>query len=151
MRGLTATLLGKACRIFLALAYADGQVPAAKRPYAEIQSDQVLEPLLTPPVCQPLPAVAGVSRGYAFRLGCSWFPHLKLQVVDCGTIPCVFAVDTHDAMKLEGDHPEAERWSQLQESNRSLKLRIERAWEQEGLMTFNELLRQGLAPDTSGP
>ena len=107
MNGLTAELLGQACRTFLDLAYPAGTVPAAKRPYYDLQPGQPLGPLLVPPVCQTLPAPDGGLRGYALRLGCATYPHLKLRVVHCEEFPCVFDVDTHDTVQLPPDHPDA--------------------------------------------
>ena len=75
------------------------------------------------------------------------FPHLKLQVTSYNQDTCVFGVDTHDSFPRIGDgtlalgEQERELWTALQKSNRQLKERIERAWEQEGLWTFNRLLR----------
>jgi hypothetical protein len=146
MKGLTGTLLDRACRTFLGLAYPDGPqtVPAAKRPYLHINPDAPLEPLLAPPVCATLPAPGGGVRGYSFRLGCTYYPHLKLQVVTTEDGSLVFSVDTHDAVQLQPDHPDWPRWRQLQTANRELKTRIERAWEADGLLTFNGLLRREL-------
>jgi hypothetical protein len=67
---------------------------------------------------------------------------------------CVFAVNTHDSFPHFGAsppeaHPDFAAWSALQKSNRQLKERIERAWEQEGLWTFHRLLRLDL--DSPGP
>jgi hypothetical protein len=149
MRNLTTALLGRACAIFLARAYPEGTIPDGKRSYAQIEADQPLGPLLLPPVCQVLSAPSGGVRGYAFRLGSTVFPHLKLQVVECDG-GCVFSVDTHDAIRLEPTHPDAERWAQVQATNRRLKEEIEHAWNGEGLLTFNELLRRGLDEQQSG-
>jgi hypothetical protein len=141
---LTTALLGRACDIFVRHAYPNGEVPATKRAYVGISANQPLEPLLLPPVCQVLPAAGGVIRGYAFRLGSTIFPHLKLQIVECDG-RCVFSVDTHDAIRLDPTHPDAERWAKIQTANRALKERIESAWDEAGLLTFNGLLRQELA------
>jgi hypothetical protein len=146
MTGLSGALLDQACRTFLRLAYPDGPeaVPLAKQPYLRIDPSAPLEPLLAPPVCQALPAPGGGVRGYSFRLGCAHYPHLKLQVVTTDDGSLVFSVDTHDAVQLQPNHPDAGRWRQLQTANRELKTRIERAWEAEGLLTFNGLLRREL-------
>jgi hypothetical protein len=77
-------------------------------------------------------------------LGCAHYPHLKLQVVTADDGSLVFSVDTHDAVQLVADHPDWPRWRQLQTANRDLKVRIERSWEAEGLLTFNGLLRREL-------
>jgi hypothetical protein len=147
LKDLTTPLLARSCRIFFALAYPEGEaaVPLSRRAYLHLRPDQPLEPLLRPPVCQTLRTPDGAVRGYAFRLGSAAYPHLKLQVVRCDEeAPCVFGVDTHDAMHLDPDHPDAARWAELQLANRALKERIERAWEAAGLLTFNGLLRREL-------
>jgi len=146
MKGLTGAVLDRACRIFLGLAYPDGpaSVPAAKQHYLHIDPGAPLGPLLAPPVCQTLAAPGGGVRGHAFRLGCAHHPHLKLQVVTTDDGSLVFSVDTHDAVQLQPDHPDQPRWRQLQTANRELKTRIERAWDGEGLLTFNGLLRREL-------
>ncbi|MHB8736795.1 MAG: hypothetical protein ACYC6M_15945, partial [Terriglobales bacterium] len=128
MRGLTTELLGQASRMFLAVAYPDGLVPPAKARFLDIQPHDPLEPLLTPPICQALTAPDGTVRKYAFRLGSTGFPHLKLQVADCGDDRCVFGVDTHDAISLDPNHPDAPRWAEIQAANRRLKQEIESAW-----------------------
>lgn len=147
MKGLTATGFGRACRIFLSHAYPGGEptVPPAKRAYLHVAADQPLEPLLQPPVCQPTVAADGEVSGYAWRLGCGHFPHLKLRVNRLeGTEECVYSVDTHDAVQVPADHPDADHWNRLKASNSRLKEEIEHAWEGAGLLTFNNLLRRGL-------
>jgi len=140
---LPVPLLGHACRIFLDYAYPGGSdtVPASKRLFLHITADQSLEPLLRPPLCQTLGKPSEAARGYAWRLGSTAYPHLKLQAVDCsGT--WVFSVDTHDALRLRPGDPDAAGWAEIQASNRQLKQDIESAWEIDGLLTFNALLRR---------
>jgi hypothetical protein len=146
MEGLTVALLDRACRIFFSLAYPEGEhtVPTSKRAYLNIARDQPLGALLAPPVCQTLRTPEGAVRGYAFRLGSAGFPHLKLQVTACDA-DYVYAVDTHDAVHLQPGDPDAPRWARLQAANRQLKEQIEHAWEADGILTFNGLLRRGLA------
>ncbi len=148
MRGLTTTLLGRACSRFLTLAYPGGPstIPAGKRVFLNLAPEEPLEPLLQPPLCEVLRTPQGAQRGYAIRLGSAGYPHLKLQVVSPSDgADCVFAVDTHDAFQLDDHHPDAAGWRKLQAANRQLKEQIERAWEAEGLLTFNGLLRRELA------
>jgi hypothetical protein len=147
MNDLTPALLGRACDIFLALAYPDGSIPPTKQAFANIHADQPLDSLLQAPVCQVLTGEGG-ARKYAFRLGSSDFPHVKLQV-SC-VHGCVFAVDTHDAIHIDPSHPDAERWGYVQAANRQLKEKIERAWEAAGLLTFNALLRRELENHHAG-
>ncbi len=153
MNCLTTALLSRACRTFLALAYPAGEhtVPEKRRAFLHIPPDGELSSFLPPaPACQGVGQVLkgedGAFRGYAFRLGSAGFPHLKLQVTTCDGGTCVFAVDTHDAFPRASampppGHPEYEAWTALQKANRQLKERIERAWEEQGLWTFNKLLR----------
>ena len=148
MCGLTATLLGRACRIFLTLAYPGGPstIPPNRRVFSDLLPDQDVAPLLKPPLCEVLRTPQGGLRGYAFRLGSAVYPHVKLQVISHGRdADCIIAVDTHDAFHLEPNHPDAAGWANLQTANRQLKQQIEHAWEADGLLTFNELLRRELA------
>jgi hypothetical protein len=138
--------LGHASRIFLKLAYPEGEpsIPAAKRAYLGVSTDAEFEELLKPPVCQFLTRPEGGIRGYAFRLGSKSFPHLKLQIVGQGERELVFSVDTHDQVRIDPHHPDARAWCELQAANRKLKEEIERAWEAAGFLTFNALLRREL-------
>jgi len=153
MTSLSSNSFARACRTFLALAYAEGMVPENRRPFLSVAAEEPLTPLLVPPVCEPLRGLDGdpnALRGYAFRLGCTWFPHVKLQVQWCeAASDWLFAVDTHDAIRLAAGDPDHARVRQLQDHNRALKEQIERAWEAEGLLTFNALLRRGLPPRTT--
>lgn len=147
LKGLTSDLLGRACHIFLTLAYPEGEssIPPSKAALLDLPADQPLERFLGLPMCQRLTDGKGGLRGYAFRLGSACFPHVKLQVTHCDYEDGpVFGVDTHDGISLDPGHPDAACWAALQAANRTLKERIERAWEAEGLLTFNSLLRQGL-------
>ncbi len=148
MQCLTPYLLSRACRTFLTLAYPDGAqtIPATRAPFLHIDDSTVLASLLIPPICQTI-SKNGQVRGYAFRLGCAHYPHLKLQVVNCDqTDLCVFAVDTHDSIRIDATLPDAARYAELQTKNRKLKEAIEHTWEASGLLTFNALLRRGLDP-----
>jgi len=148
MKGLTTALLGRACHIFLDVAYPDGEdaIPPLKRAYRHLTADTPLEVCLAGPVCQAIPPREGGGADYAFRLGCASYPHLKMQVVDCDNrATWVFSVNTHDTMlPSDPNHPDAPAIKKLQESNRQLKLEIEAAWEKEGVLTFNKLLRDQL-------
>jgi hypothetical protein len=142
---LPVALLGRACQIFFAHAYPGGDdaVPASKRPYLHIPAEQSLESLLRPPVCQTLGKPSEAARGYAWRLGRTAYPHVKLQAVDCvGDGTWVFSVDTHDTLRLRAGDPDAAGWAEIQATNRQLKHEIESAWEAAGLLTFNALLRR---------
>jgi hypothetical protein len=155
MNGLTSELLSRACRIFLAHAYPEGEktIPPTRRRFAAIAPGEPLDALLAArDVCEKLLTPEGTIRGYAFRLGSAWFPHVKLQATcrDNGAA-WVFGVDTHDALRCTVSADEAEAWARLQTANRRLKEHVEGAWEKEGLLTFNALLRSGLRGREGGP
>jgi len=164
MHRLTTDLISQACRVFLPLAYPGGEaaIPARKRPLLDLPPGQaILAYLPTDPAvrecCQIVSAKTGGVRSLLIRLGCAHYPHLKLkaQLVhhDQGDL-WLFSVDTHDAFSATSflpppGHPDGARWAELQTANASVKGRIEAAWEQAGLMTFNGLLRRDL--DQAGP
>lgn len=151
MTGLSHSLLEQACRTFLRCAYPDGEqtIPTPRNRFLKLQGDEPLEGLFAPPVGQVLRTAEGGTRGYALRLGCAHFPHLKLQVLDVDG-RCLFAVDTHDAIHLDPSSPDMPRWRQIQQANRQLKEQIEHAWEAEGLLTFNSLLREEVERPAQG-
>src|SRR5947209_5625567 len=124
MQGLCTTVLGTAFRIFLRLAYPDGDetIPPPRRVYLAFRPDQPLDDWLVPPICQPTLSSDGRLRGYAWRLGCRHFAHLKLRVTWQDQGACwVFSVDTHDTVRVARDQPDAVLWAQLQQANRRLQ------------------------------
>jgi hypothetical protein len=163
MQELTTDLVGRACAIFLDLAYPGGEttIPPRRRVYRALPPGQVLRDFLcqsadAQSVCQTLADRKGRAIGVAIRLGSADFPHLKLKVQRLephdGVAEWVFGVDTHDSFsphspQAPAGHPEAEAWARLQRANQKLKEQVEHAWEQAGLLTFNGLLRRELQGD----
>jgi hypothetical protein len=158
MRRLTTDLLGQACQIFLSLAYPgnNGTVPVKKRCFLNLPAGQCMFAHLAndPAVneCCQAQGMDGDKQALLVRLGCAHYPYLKLKVQRIshkqGDV-WVFSVDTHDSFSKTSfmpppGHPEAPAWMALQMQNAALKERIEAAWEQAGLMTFNGLLRRDL-------
>ncbi len=157
MKPLTSEQLGRACRLFMDLAYPGGleTISPKKQPYYQIPADANVEDYLP-----PAPVAAGVCQkkddkpAYEFRLGSIHFPHMKLRVHQVeyrGNPVWVYSVDTHDAFSRSNysppdDHPDAAAWRGLQEKNAVLKARIEEALEGAGYLTFKGLLRLGLPP-----
>jgi hypothetical protein len=156
MKGFPTDLLSKACRIFLTRAYPEGETSLAPhlRPFWAMSPDQPLDTFLEmKQVCEKLLDPQDRVRGYAFRLGSSHFPHLKLQVtaLENGEI-WVFSVDTHDSLRCAVSAAEREVWARIREENRCLKDKIEQEWEKQGLTTFKTILRRGLGqPSSSAP
>ncbi len=163
MSELTTELLGRACRIFLEVAFAGriDQLPASKQVYAELGEGLPLADYLP-----PAPASIGIAQkgkpradgqtAYEFRLGCQHYRNLKLRVQTMdfhGQQTWVFMVDTHDAFSTAtpippADHPDAAEWLDLQRKNAILKQGIEAAFEARGIPTFKGLLRKDLNTPT---
>jgi hypothetical protein len=166
MHRLTTDLVSQACRIFFAEAYCGGEstIPPRRRLLLEMQPGQEMLPYLeaTPALkesCQVVTGKNGCARALLIRLGCNHYPHLKLktQLIDHeGGDEWLFSVDTHDGFSATNflpppDHPDAAAWMEMQHANAALKQRIEAAWEEAGLMTFNALLRRDLQADRPAP
>jgi hypothetical protein len=159
MQRLTTDLISQASRIFLSLAYPGGEeaIPARRRlmltlPPDQSMADQIAADPALRDCCQALPGKNGGVRAVLVRLGCTHYPHLKLKAHlcedDAGGV-WIFAVDTHDAFSKSSfmppaGHPDASNWAQLQTANAALKVKIEAAWEDAGILTFNALLRREL-------
>src|SRR5438094_596604 len=76
MTGLTTELLGRACRIFLALAYPQGtnSLSPGRRCFSSMAPDEPLAKFVElPEVCEKLYTPEGALRGLAFRLGSTRF------------------------------------------------------------------------------
>lgn len=144
---LTAAQLLDAIRIFLQEAYANGEIPANRMHFKNLSPDQSLDEMLTVPGVEHLPRqLPDRPQGYAFRVGASWYPHLKLTLQPYDGPPgFVFGVDTHDNFRVAADNPEADAIRQLQAKNHELARRIEQAWEDASLPTQSGLLRRFLA------
>lgn len=158
MHRLTTDLIGRACKVFLPLAYPDGDaaIPAKKRCFLCLPADADFFAQLaaTPAIGECCQVVRRQDRVQALliRLGSRHYPHLKMKVQlldhEQGDL-WLFSVDTHDAFSKTAflpprDHPEAAAWMLLQTQNAAIKERIEAALEQAGLETFNSLLRRDL-------
>ena len=158
MLGLTTDDVSAVCRIFLAMAYPDGEetIPELRRVFLHLPDGNDFhayqETADFSPSCFQINKKDGVVRGYSLRLGSKIYPHLKLKihwVTEHGQQMWVYTVDTHDAFlsyssRPPADHPDAEVWMKLQAANTELKEQIEHAWEEQGYLTFNGLLRNDL-------
>ena len=157
----TARDLGRACRIFLELAYPAGSalIPADVRPYAEIGADGAVTDYLAPAplslrVCQKLIPEKDGATGFAFRLGRHGYRHLKLRVQQmehrCHEV-WVFSVETHDRFLIANDKQSAsemELLKDLKKTNEQLKAAIEKAFAKADLLTPTELLRIDLTAES---
>ncbi len=173
MQCLTTDLIGQACRIFLLLAYPGGEgegegegeavIPAAKLPFLALPPGLAMLDLIGADAavggcCQVSAAKCGGGKAkLLLRLGCCHYPHLKLKVQHFtndegegeGEGVWLFSVDSHDSFSPTSvvpprGHPDAEAWMAMQTANRVLKEKIEAAWEEAGLATFNGILRRQL-------
>lgn len=83
----------------------------------------------------------------ALRLGNRHYPHMKLVIERApdGQTP-LFRADTHDRhVQPKPGSAETAAFAELAGKNQELSSRIEHAWEQAGLATFKQYLRDDLA------
>lgn len=77
---------------------------------------------------------------YTLRLGNWRYPFMKLVMQEYlveGEF--FFSVDTHDDLRVDPSMPDYGAWCELRELNRGMKERIEAAWFEEGLPTYDDL------------
>jgi hypothetical protein len=144
---LSSELLTRAVGIFLEHAYPGGNVPANRSQFVGWSDSTPLDVLLqTKGVERPTENEPSLTVRYALRVGNQWYPHMKILVCATGSEnDIVFAVDTHDQLKLPPGSPEEAVFRELQARNQELARHVESIWEQSGVPTQAGVLRQYLA------
>ncbi|MFO0887805.1 MAG: hypothetical protein U0790_01535 [Isosphaeraceae bacterium] len=145
LSGLRLDLLQKAVEIYLEAAYADAEIPApVRRRLAWPETADTPELFSRPPFERAGKAAGQEGMIYALRLGNRRYPHMKLQIQPWpNAAGFMLSVNTHDQVAgLDVGPADAEAFRDLQEENQRLKERIERAWEEQGLPTFLNYLRE---------
>ena len=133
-----------AIRLYLEKAYGQNmpahilaQIPAADCDIADwLMSDAVER--------DPADAPLSVVRSFALRLGNSQYPHMKLRLSRPPKDKVfLFSVDNHDAfLHALPESPDYEPLEQLKRHNASVAAVITAAWNQAGLPTHANYLRQ---------
>jgi hypothetical protein len=151
--GLRLDLLRKAVELYLSIAYADSDLPASiqrRLVWPEADSSQAM--LAKPPFERAGKVPGHEGTIYALRLGNRRYPHMKLQIQPWPNLAgFMLSVNTHDQVAgLDVGPADAEAFRELQEENQRLKERIERAWEEQGLPTFLNYLREYIQRQAQG-
>jgi len=144
---LSSELLTRAVGIYLEQAYPGGNVPGNRSHFVGWSESSPLDELLKTKGIER-PAENGPSQTIrcALRVGNQWYPHMKILVCSVGTEDdIIFAVDTHDQLKLPPGSPEEAMFRELQARNQQLARHVENLWEQSGVPTQAGVLRQYLA------
>lgn len=84
----------------------------------------------------------------SLRLGNRFYPHMKLTIEPApdGSGATLFRVDTHDRhVQVKPDSAEAGVFAELARRNQELAQQIESSWEESGLKTFKQFLKEDLA------
>jgi len=152
--GLRIDILRRAVEIYLALAYPAGSPPEAVRRRLDWAPDVAAAALLTgPPFERASKASGGAAPIFALRLGNTRYPHMKLQVQPWpNEAGFMLSVNTHDqVLSLDPNSSDAPAFRELQAENQRLKEAIEAAWDQAGLPTFLNYLRQYIENRTGTP
>ncbi|MDE0903686.1 MAG: response regulator [Planctomycetota bacterium] len=77
---------------------------------------------------------------YTLRLGNWRYPFMKFVMQEyLVEDEFFFSVDTHDDLRVDPSMPDYGAWCELRELNRVMKERIEAAWFEEGLPTYDDL------------
>jgi len=77
---------------------------------------------------------------YTLRLGNWRYPFMKFVMQEyLVEDEFFFSVDTHDDLRVDPSMPDYGAWCELRELNRGMKERIEAAWFEEGLPTYDDL------------
>jgi hypothetical protein len=144
----TIDTLRRAVDLYLAIAYAGGEVPeAVSRRLAWAEGPDLAGLLSGPPFEVVTRAEPGVDPVFALRLGNVRYPHMKLQVQPWPSVGgYLLSVNTHDQiLSLSAGARGSEAFRELQAENQRIKEEIELAWERNGLPTFLNYLRGFIA------
>ncbi len=135
--GLSSEILCRAIRVFLSQAYPNGDVPASKQHFLNLDESHPLDVWLSQKgVERPRDVSPGLNVKYAIRLGNSSYPHMKMLIALMEpTGEPVFGVDTHDRLEVPPGSPEEAGLKELQAKNKELARIIERTWEEKGVPT----------------
>ncbi len=140
--------LWRAIDVYLGLAYPGGGAPpTAVRKRLDTLRATPPEALYESAVFERTPPAPQEATRLALRLGCQFYPHMKLAVERApdGRTPLLKA-DTHDRhIQVKPGSPDYEAFAELVRKNQALAAEIEAAWEQAGLPTFKHFLREDLA------
>lgn len=136
--------LRRAVDLYMDKAYEGREPPAAVQRRLDWGAANDLATLLAgPPFEQARAENADSEAIHALRLGNPRYPHMKLQVQRWpNSDGYLLSVNTHDqVLGISPNARDLEAFRALQAENQRLKEAIEEAWEQAGLPTFLQYLR----------
>lgn len=83
----------------------------------------------------------GRLRKFTLRLGNRRYPFMKMSFQELLLRDVFFfAVDTHDEMDIKETTPNYREWELIREHNQNAKASIEKAWRENGVPTFQDVL-----------
>ncbi len=145
---ITSAMLAEAMRIYLDIAYPDGEPPAHVQAMARVDPDAPLEAALGGEYvdARPLRPGSELVGKYLWRLGNARYPHMKLGLERCSEgDDFVFVVDTHDRdLPLDSEAYDSPEYQELIRHNARLKHLIETRFHLAGLPTVRGHLVQYL-------
>jgi hypothetical protein len=153
-RDLSVAELRRAAEIYMSTAYPDAGPPEAVRRRLAWPDGVALLDLLRGPLFERVTQPGTPGPIFALRLGNHRYPHMKFQVQPWPTeVGYMLSVNTHDQiLGLDPASPDAEAFRALQAENQRIKEAIERAWDTDGLPTFQRYLRDYLSnAEANGP
>jgi len=130
---ITASLVNAAIRIYLRHAYDDAGLRDA-------HAVQFADGLAISDILSQFSRESSTLQSYSLRLGCEWYPHMKLTLSEAyypGEF--VFVVDRHDGFDFSMSGPGYEEWLGTRSRNHHVKLAIEEDWYKEAVPTMRSL------------
>jgi len=119
---ITASLVNAAIRIYLRHAYDDAGLRDA-------HAVQFADGLAISDILSQFSREPSTLQSYSLRLGCQWYPHMKLNLSEAyypGEF--VFVVDRHDGFDFSMSGPGYDEWLGTRSRNHHVKLAIEDDW-----------------------
>ena len=135
----------RAIEVYLSHAYVDAQPSTSVRARIDALRGIDESGFFAAPQLERDPKEA--PRKFSLRLGNHFYPHMKLVIESTPDGQSfMFRADTHDKhIRPAPASKEYAMFCELMENNQKLAEAIEQAWEESGLPTFKQYLRQDLA------
>ena len=139
IENLTPSHVRRAIEIYLEKAWPSGQSgksPVDMELVAKAQTIQELTEAFERPKAEDQVS----CERYTLRLGNWRYPFMKFVMQEyLVEDEFFFSVDTHDDLRVDPSMPDYGAWCELRELNRGMKERIEAAWFEDGLPTYDDL------------
>lgn len=135
-----------AVALYMRTAYATTEPPETIKRRLDWFESPLIEDILAHSPFERTPVRDDRPEGRALRLGNCYYPHMKLVITPWDwRRGKLLSVDSHDQLRISADDPEEKAALELlQARNARIKDEIESAWDEAGLPTHANFLREYL-------